>query len=397
MKKIEVVAAVIEKDGLILATQRGYGEFKGKWEFPGGKIKNGETHEEALKREIKEELDIEVKVKDFILTVDYDYLDFHLTMSTYYANIVEGEISLLEHMDMKWLKKEELEKVDWIDADIEIIKSINTLNNKEKLNSMFNEEVNFYYETKNEKLILGDCFEILENIKKESIDMIFVDPPYFLSNGGISCSSGKMVSVNKGKWDKYIDINKKHEFNKKWIKLCKKCLKDNGTIWVSGTFHNIYSVGMALEEEGFKIINNITWQKTNPPPNLSCKCFTHSTETILWAKKDNSSKYTFNYKLMKEKNGGKQMKDVWSGSLTKPTEKKEGKHPTQKPEYLLEKIILASTNENDIILDPFSGSGTAGVVSKKYNRKYIGIEVDKTYIQIAKTRIKNQNKDIIKK
>lgn len=259
---------------------------------------------------------------------------------------------------------------------------------------IFTEEIELYYEKKDINLLLGDSFEVLKKIKPKSIDMIFADPPYFLSGDGITCKSGKMVSVNKGDWDKSQDIKSKHEFNREWIRLCKRCLKDSGTIWISGTFHNIYSVGMALEEEGFKILNNITWQKTNPPPNLACKCFTHSTETILWAKKDNDQKHKFNYAIMKEKNGGKQMKDVWSGSLTKPSEKKEGKHPTQKPEYILENIILSSTDENDIILDPFSGSGTTGVVALKNNRRYIGIEKEESYIEISKKRIDNLDRNV---
>ena len=204
--------------------------------------------------------------------------------------------------------------------------------------------------------------------------MIFADPPYFLSNDGITCKSGKMVSVNKGSWDKLSEkgssVEEKHKFNRKWIKLCKKVLKPDGTIWISGTLHNIYSVGMALEQEGFKIINNITWQKTNPPPNLACRCFTHSTETILWARKnDKKSRHFFNYQKMKEMNGGRQMKDVWTGSLTKPSEKTEGKHPTQKPEY------------------PFCGSGTTGVEAVRYGRKFIGIDVSEEYMEISKKRL----------
>ena len=241
------------------------------------------------------------------------------------------------------------------------------------------------------KLINGDSFVELKKIKTGTVNMIFADPPYFLSNDGITCKSGKMVSVNKGAWDKISDVNDKHKFNRKWIRLCKRVLKPNGSIWVSGTLHNIYSIGMALEQEGFKIINNITWQKMNPPPNLACRCFTHSTETILWAQKnDKKAKHYFNYDLMKELNGGKQMKDVWTGSLTKRSEKKEGKHPTQKPEYLLERIILASTKEEDVILDPFMGSGTTGVVAKRLGRQFIGIEENKEYYEIAKRRIENE-------
>ena len=217
--------------------------------------------------------------------------------------------------------------------------------------------------------------------------MIFADPPYFLSNDGVTCKSGKMASVNKGEWDKSLKVKEKHAFNRKWIRNCYKVLKDDGTIWISGTLHNIYSIGMALEEEGFKIINNITWQKTNPPPNLACKTFTHSTETIIWARKDlKKSRYTFNYNLMKKINDNKQMKDVWTTSLTKPSEKKSGKHPTQKPLEILDKIIMASTKENDLILDPFCGSSTTGISANRLNRKYIGIDNSKEYLELSKRR-----------
>ena len=245
-------------------------------------------------------------------------------------------------------------------------------------------KLKYYYEDEKFNLIQGDSFKVLKKIEPKSIDMIFADPPYFLSGNGISCSGGKMVSVNKGTWDEKIDIKEKHKFNKKWIKLCYDALKDDGTIWISGTMHNIYSIGMALEEEGFKIINNITWKKLNPPPNISCRAFTHSTETILWAKKDlKKAKHKFNYSTMREMNSGKQMKDVWETSLTKPSEKRCGKHPTQKPMELLEKIIIASTDENDLILDPFNGSGTTGIVAFKLNRRYIGIEQEKEYLDLT--------------
>ena len=245
----------------------------------------------------------------------------------------------------------------------------------------------FYFEDENFKLIKADTFKALKKIKEKSFDMIFADPPYFLSNDGITCSSGRMVNVNKGDWDKTLSVKEKHKFNRKWIRECYRVLKDNGTIWISGTLHNIYSIGMALEEEGFKIINNITWQKTNPPPNLACKTFTHSTETIIWARKDlKPSKYTFNYNLMKELNNNKQMKDVWTTSLTKPSEKKCGKHPTQKPLEILDKIILASTKEKDLILDPFCGSSTTGISANKLNRSYIGIDNSKEYLELSKRR-----------
>ena len=249
------------------------------------------------------------------------------------------------------------------------------------------------YLTQSEMLVCEDAFTVLDEIKADSIDMIFADPPYFLSNDGITCNSGKMVSVNKGSWDRVSSLEEKHEFNRLWIRKCKNALKLNGTIWISGTYHNIYSVGMALEQEGFKIINNITWQKTNPPPNLGCRCFTHSTETILWAKKDDKkSKHYFDYEMMKSLNDGKQMKDVWTGSLTSKREKTEGKHPTQKPEYLLERIILASTKENDVVLDPFCGSSTTGVVAIRLGRKYIGIDNQSEFIEISKRRLEKEKK-----
>ena len=253
-------------------------------------------------------------------------------------------------------------------------------------------KLKYYYEDKEFKLIHGDSLVILKKIEPKSIDMIFADPPYFLSGDGISCSAGKMVSVKKGAWDEKIDVKQNHKFNRKWIKLCKEVLKDDGTIWISGTMHNIYSIGMALEEEGFKIINNITWRKLNPPPNISCRAFVHSTETILWAKKDiKKAKHKFNYELMKKLNDNKQMKDVWETSLTKPSEKKCGKHPTQKPIAILEKIILASTDEGDLILDPFNGSGTTGIVANRLNRRYIGIEKEKQYVDLT---IKRKESDI---
>ena len=238
-------------------------------------------------------------------------------------------------------------------------------------------------------LFLSDAFLALEDMRAECVDVIFADPPYFLSNGGFSCSGGKRVSVNKGSWDKAESLEEKHDFNRRWIRLCRNVLKPDGTMWITGTFHNIYSVGMALEQEGFKILNNITWQKTNPPPNLSCRYFTHSTETILWARKNANAKHYFNYNLMKEINGGKQMKDVWTGTLTPNSEKTYGKHPAQKPLYILERIILASTREGELVLDPFCGSSTTGVACKKLGRNYIGIDNNSEYINLSMRRLKN--------
>lgn len=247
-----------------------------------------------------------------------------------------------------------------------------------------------YYTDGRSALFLSDTFEALEQFRPECIDMIFADPPYFLSNGGITCSGGKAVCVDKGGWDKAKSFDEKHEFNRRWIRLCKRILKPNGTIWISGTLHNIYSVGVALEQEGFKIINNITWQKTNPPPNLACRCFTHSTETVLWAQKnDKRSRHYFDYELMKEENGGRQMKDVWTGQITSRKEKKYGKHPTQKPLYLLDRIVKASTKPNDVVLDPFCGSSTTGVACVRLGRMYLGIDNSEEYLKLSIERLKH--------
>ena len=256
------------------------------------------------------------------------------------------------------------------------------------MDKLFRSSLKPIYTEEHIMLYQADSLELLKKGIPESVDMIFADPPYFLSNDGITCKGGKMVSVNKGKWDQCDSVMDKHNFNRRWIRSCKKMLKENGSIWISGTLHNIYSIGMALEQEGFKIINNITWQKTNPPPNLACRCFTHSTETILWAQKnEKKARHLFNYDDMKEMNGGKQMKDVWTGSLTKPSEKTFGKHPTQKPEYLLERIILASTKPGDRVLDPFCGSGTTGVAAKRLGRRFIGLEREEEYLRISEKRL----------
>ncbi|MBN1756135.1 site-specific DNA-methyltransferase [bacterium] len=220
-------------------------------------------------------------------------------------------------------------------------------------------------------------------------DMIFADPPYFLSNGGITCHAGKMVKVDKGQWDKSNGPEINHEFNISWLSRCQKVLKPNGTIWVSGTHHVIHSVGYAMQQLGMKILNDITWEKPNPPPNLSCRYFTHSTETIIWAAKTEKSKHCFNYDTMREVNNGKQMKSVWSFTAPNGEEKEFGKHPTQKPIALLERIILASTNEGELILDPFSGSSTTGIAAIKKHRKFVGTELETEFINLSIARLKH--------
>ncbi len=236
------------------------------------------------------------------------------------------------------------------------------------------------------KIYQGDCLEILAAIPENCVDLIFADPPYFLSNDGITCHAGKMVSVNKGAWDRSRGPDPNHEFNKAWLAACQRVLKPNGTIWVSGTSHVIHSVGFAMQQLGMKLLNDITWVKPNPPPNLSCRYFTHATETLIWAAKSRKSKHTFNYKLMKQVAGGKQMKSVWQIPAPDRDEKRFGKHPTQKPVALLERILLASSNEGDLVLDPFLGSGTTAVAALRLRRAALGVELDGVFVGIALAR-----------
>src|SRR5579863_6095041 len=240
------------------------------------------------------------------------------------------------------------------------------------------------------RLYHGDCLQILEQIPDESFDLIFADPPYFLSNVGITCHAGKMVSVNKGSWDVSQGPDANHAFNKAWLAACQRVLKPNGSIWVSGTAHVIHSVGFAMQQLGFKLLNDISWVKPNPPPNLACRYFTHATETIVWAARDKKSRHTFNYKLMKETNSGKQMKSVWEIKPPEKWEKRFGKHPTQKPVALLERILLASTNPGDLVLDPFSGSGTTVVASWRTRRTAIGLELSYEFLTLALQRITSE-------
>ena len=259
---------------------------------------------------------------------------------------------------------------------------------------------NIYFQDGDFTLLNGDSFKLLKKIEPKSVDLIFADPPYFLSSGGISCQNGKQVSVNKGEWDYSKTIEDRIKYHRKWIALCRNVLKDDGTIMISSTLHSVYAIGVALELEGYSIINNIIWKKTNPAPNLACRCFTHSTETVIWARKQltlkKKGKHYFNYEAMKEENDGKQMKDVWEFSDVEPeifesatapkSEKKFGKHPTQKPIKLLERLITAASKEGDLVLDPFNGSGTTGIVAHILKRRYIGIELDKEFLELTKKR-----------
>lgn len=259
----------------------------------------------------------------------------------------------------------------------------------------------------------GNCLELLDAIAAKypegRFDSIFADPPYFLSNGGITCHAGKMVKVHKGDWDQSRGAEMNHEFNLEWLKRCQRVLKPNGTIWVSGTHHVIFSIGYAMQQLGYKILNDIAWEKPNPPPNLSCRYFTHSTETILWAAKNEKSKHVFNYHEMRRVTG-KQMKTVWRESefevspdeipriwtMTAPgsDEKSEGKHPTQKPIALIERCILASTKEGDMVMDPFLGGGTTVVAAIRNKRKCVGIELDPSHLELSLRRIQSETNKI---
>ncbi|GET45965.1 DNA-methyltransferase [Capnocytophaga felis] len=246
---------------------------------------------------------------------------------------------------------------------------------------------NPYYISNNKDFYLlhGDTMELLPQINRE-FDMIFADPPYFLSNDGLSIQNGQIVSVNKGKWDKSQGFEFINDFNRQWLSLVREKMKDDATIWISGTMHNIFSVGQILIELGFKILNIITWEKTNPPPNFSCRYFTHSTEQIIWARKHEKVPHYFNYELMKQLNGNKQMKDVWKLPAIAPWEKSCGKHPTQKPLSVLTRLILASTHRSAWILDPFTGSSTTGIAANLFGRNFVGIDKEKDFLELSKKR-----------
>ena len=260
------------------------------------------------------------------------------------------------------------------------------------IDSFFKVGIQPYYENKEHsvKLFQGDCLQLLPQFPRNSIDMIFADPPYFLSNGGITCHAGRMVSVNKGKWDISRGVEETHKFNLAWLSECQQVLTKNGVIWVSGTAHVIFSVCFAMQQLGFKILNDIIWFKPNASPNLSCRYFTHSTETVIWAAKNQKSKHTFNYELMKQLGNGKQMRNLWEICPPQPKEKTHGKHPTQKPFKLLERSLLASTNEGDVVLDPFNGSGTTVVAAVRLRRKYLGIDISQEYLDLTIKRLEDE-------
>lgn len=265
----------------------------------------------------------------------------------------------------------------------------------------------FFYQKNSPQVALycGDSIELLKQTKSKSIDVIFADPPYNLSNDGFSIHAGKRISVNKGEWDKSKGFDEDFNFHKKWIKQCKRILKDSGTIWISGTYHSIYQCGVALQKYGYHILNEISWYKPNAAPNIACRMFAASHETLIWAKKEKQAKHYFDYKAMKLgnwkedklKNKDKQMRSVWSISTPKQSEKKFGKHPTQKPQALLERIIVASTEEDKdmVVLDPFTGSSTTGIASILNGVHFIGFDKNKEYLNLSKKRIKTLNPKMI--
>lgn len=259
-----------------------------------------------------------------------------------------------------------------------------------------------YYEKPGFILYHADCLNVLSELDENSVDMVFADPPYLLSNGGFTVHAGRRVSVNKGDWDKSNGLQKDFNFHFEWIKAVKRVLKPHGTIWISGTYHSIYQCGFALQLAGYHILNDIAWFKPNASPNLSCRYFTASHETLIWAKKDKKAKHIFNYELMKKgnwpedflKKTNSQMRSVWAINTPKAIEKKFGKHPTQKPEDLLKRIVLASTRKGDLILDPFTGSSTTGIVAYLFGRKFIGIDTEKKYLDLSIKRFEELNKNL---
>lgn len=277
-----------------------------------------------------------------------------------------------------------------------------------------------YYTKSGFSLYHADSLELLKTIPEDSVDMIFADPPYFLSSGSFTCQGGKMVSVKKGDWDMCQGVQKNFEFHLEWIRACRRVLKPHGTLWISGTYHSIYQCGFAVQMNEFHILNDISWLKPNASPNLSCRFFTASHETLIWARKDSKAKHTFNYKTMVEWENnyqkvisckhcgeqdryeilhekGKQMRSVWAVNTPQKIEKTFGKHPTQKPIELLKRVVLASTNKGDTILDPFAGSSTTGIAAHLFGRNFIGIDMEKKYLDTSIQRFEELDRNIKRK
>lgn len=240
------------------------------------------------------------------------------------------------------------------------------------------------------RLVLADGLRLLEFVEHESVDLVFADPPYFLSNGGATCKSGKRASVDKGPWDNILaERMTMQAFNERWIAAARLALKPSGSIAAMGTMHNIYSIGRAMDTMGLRTLNEIIWQKPAPPPNLGCRCLTHDHENILWAARGAvGDRHYFDYPAMKELNGGKQMLSIWKIKTAGKAEKTHGGHPTQKPVELLKRIILMACPPGGLVLDPFMGSGTTGVAALELGRRFVGIEREPKYLELAERRLK---------
>ena len=244
------------------------------------------------------------------------------------------------------------------------------------------------------KIVNGDSLKELKKIPDETFDLVFADPPYNLQlKNELSRPDQSKVSAVNDKWDQFENFRKYDEFTFEWLSECKRVLKKNGAIWVIGSYHNIFRVGYTIQNLGFWILNDVVWNKNNPMPNFRGTRFTNAHETLIWASKSEKSKYTFNYQSLKCLNDDLQMRSNWNLPICSGTErlKKNGKkiHSTQKPEALLHRILLATTNKNDLVLDPFLGSGTTAAVAKKLGRKYYGIEKEKTYFKAVEQRLKD--------
>lgn len=241
-------------------------------------------------------------------------------------------------------------------------------------------------------IIPGDCVDVINSLTEKSVDLIFADPPYNLQlQQDLWRPNMTKVDAVNDEWDQFSSFEEYDNFSRRWLSACRRILKDNGSIWVIGSYHNIYRIGSIMQDLGYWILNDVIWLKTNPMPNFRGVRFTNAHETLLWASKSKDSRYTFNHHAMKAVNDDLQMRSDWELPVCSGSEriKLNGKkaHSTQKPEALLYRVILSSSNPGDIILDPFFGSGTTGAVAKKLHRKWIGIELDPTYIEIAQKRI----------
>lgn len=239
-------------------------------------------------------------------------------------------------------------------------------------------------------LVCGDVIDSLAELPANTVDLIFADGPYNLSHGGTTVSSGERVAVDKGEWDTFDDPLSFYQFARRWIHACRRVLKDSGSLWVSGTHHSIFPLGWVLQTSGWRVLNLVTWFKPNAAPNLGCRQFTHSTEMLIWASPSDARPmpHTFNDKLMRARYGdGKQVRDMWTITPPSAHEKEHGTHPAMKPTALLDRIVLSSSNPGDLVVDPFCGSGTTGVVCAREGRAFIGIDEDVDCIELSEKRI----------